>query len=183
MKVMKCTNCGAEVPNGGRLCSYCGALVGNQIPAAPPMPAMQTAITNPLMGKKYVFISKRGANMADIVHGKIRSEVEVTDNRLMVNITPQRMNTVPVIFLEDITAIEITKKINAYYWFWIIISLLAALGTSGAALLLTALLVWAGMDRKIRITQRNGKDVIMYSGDKNLAEAFVADMKTITNII
>lgn len=180
---MQCTNCGAEVPNGGKLCSYCGTPVGNQIPTASPAPAMQTPITNPLMGKKYVFVSKNGANMAGIFNSRIISSVEVTDNRLLVDITPKRMNTAPVIFLEDITAIEITKKINAYYWFWIIMSVLAALGTAGAALLLTALFVWVGMDRKIRISQRNGKDVIMYSRDKDLAEAFAADMKTITNII
>lgn len=181
---MRCTNCGAEVPNGENLCAYCGTSAVQPVPAAAAtVPEMQAPVTNPHMGKKYKFVSSKGANMAGLFNSRIISEVEVTDNRLLVNIIPQRMNTVPVIFLEDITAIEITKKINMYYWFWIILSVFGAFASAGLALILTALLVWAGLDRKIRITQRNGKDVVMYSSDKNLAEAFAADMKTITNII
>ena len=120
--------------------------------------------------------------MRGIINSKIISSVEIAGDRCLIDIRPKRLNTVPVVILEDITAIDITVKINLYYWFLIVVSVFCAIPTVGAGLILTALLVWAGRQRKITISQRNGKDIIMYSRNKEDAEKFKADMKTITNI-
>lgn len=179
---MKCTNCGAELTEEMVVCPYCATRVETavQMPQAVLQPV--SAPANPLAGKRYGFISTRGGNMRGIINSKIISNVEVAGDRLLIDIRPKRLNTVPVVILEDITAIDVTVKINLYYWFLIVVSVFCAISTMGAGLILTALLVWAGRQRKITISQRNGKDIVMYSRNKEDAERFKADMKTITNI-
>lgn len=180
---MKCTNCGAELTEGMVVCPYCATRVeatAQISQGAAPQPV--SVPVNTLVGKRYGFISTRGGNMRGIINSRIISDVEVAGDRLLIDIRPKRLNMVPVVILEDITAIDITVKINLYYWFLIVVSVFCAIPTMGAGLILTALLVWAGRQRKITISQRNGKDVVIYSRNKEDAEKFKADMKAIANI-
>ena len=178
---MKCQNCGAELTEGMVVCPYCATRV--EAPVQMPQEAPPVSVpVNSLAGKRYSFISTRGGNMRGIINSKIISNVEVAEDRLIIDIIPKRLNTVPVVILEDITAIDLSVKINFYYWFMIVASALCALVTGGITLIFTALFVWAGRQQKITISQRNGKDVVMYSRNKEDAEGFKADMKTITDI-
>lgn len=179
---MKCRNCGAEIADGIKECPYCAAQQEGavQMPQGTARPA--SISTNALAGKKYEFASSYGANMRGIINSRIYSTVEVAEDRLWIKITPKRLNTVPAVIFEDITAIDISVKISLYYWICIIVSVIAAIPTQGATLLLAAFFVFVGRDRKITISQRNGKDVVMYSSGKKAAEAFKEDMKALTTI-
>ncbi|MGN0142919.1 MAG: hypothetical protein ACI4AD_11885 [Roseburia sp.] len=191
---MKCKNCGAEIGNEVRVCPYCDTEVDlckdrecqveemdTKTAVAEKEPEKSNVSADSLYGKKYEFSSSRGANLAGIFNSKICSTVEVREDRLLINITPKRMNTAPAVFLEDITGIDISAKINLYYWLWIIIS---AIGGIFAPWLFiaTALFVFCGLDRKITISQRNGVRVVMYAQTKSEAEGFKEDMKKITKI-
>ena len=179
---MKCNNCGAEITEGMVVCPYCATQVEPSVQVLQEVSQSDPIQENTIVGKKYEFVSAYGTNMRGILSSRIYSNVEIAGDRILINISPKRLNTAPVVILEDITAIDISVKINLYYWFFIVISAIAAIGTMGVSLLLTALFVFVGRNQIITISQRNGKNVVMYSHDKQAAEAFREDMKTITKI-
>lgn len=192
---MKCKNCGAEIPNDVTVCPYCDKLIqekkldGSSVSIQnmqqdTSVPEEKQMVTRDVViGKKYSFASSRGANLhlSGLLMSRVLNEVEIHEDRITIETVPKRLNNAPVVFLEDITSIDITTKINAYYWFWIILTALAAFAT-GFSIILTVILIFVGMDKKIRISQRNGKDVIIYSSNSKMAESFRYDMRMVTNI-
>jgi hypothetical protein len=188
---MKCKNCGAEIPNDVKNCPYCEAAVGetpiqNEVQEAvsPSKTATNETVLSSqgsLNGKKYIFTSASGTNLAGIFNSKVISNVEVAEDRLFIDIKPKRFNTSPAVLFEDITGIDIAVKINLYYWLWIIIS--AAVGIAAPfCFIFTIIFIFCGLQRKITISQRNGIKVVMYSSSKAKAEEFKEDMKTVTKI-
>jgi len=95
---------------------------------------------------------------------------------------PKRFNKVPAILYQDITGVTITVKINLYYWFYIIVSALAATANP-YILIVTVLLFFIGRDRKIMITQRNGINAVIYAKTKVEAEAFKDDIRKVAKIL
>lgn len=189
---MVCKNCGGEIKGEQTVCPYCDAPVVNRednveesivldVEKNSLEPVNKEVLQNGIIGKSYEFHSSRGANLRSLFDSRITSKVEVSEDRLFISMKPKRLNVAPAVLFEDITAIEISAKIHLYYWPFIIITALVAL-TNPLFLILTALFIFGGRDRKIRICQRNGKDVIMYAGTKAQAEQFKADMKTLTKI-
>lgn len=166
---MICKSCEKEIPDNVTECPHCHTVVS------------ENTVSNPLLGKKYSFVSARGSTITGLT-ARIFSDVEVFEDRIRIEMKPKRLNRAPVILLEDIMAIQISKRINFYYWFFIIVSIFLAF-SSPLYLLLTALTIFLGIERKIQIVQRNGITVTLYSHDKELAEIFVEDMKTITKIM
>lgn len=188
---MKCVNCGAEVEQNATSCSYCGMPVdqneNNQltnlevITEQDSNELVEQGSETSLIGKQYSFVSAKGTNLLGLFNSRIFNEVQIGEDRIGINTIPSRYNKVPAIMLEDITAIQINTKINFYYWIWIIISILCAMG-SPICLIFTVLFFIFGRHSKIKISQRNGKDVILYSHDKELAMQFKEDMKKLVNI-
>lgn len=147
------------------------------------MDEQMNVISNPLRGKTYEFVSSRFMNWRAFFDSRIYTTIEVAQDRLILSKKPKRMNTVPAIFLEDITGIEITMKFGGYYLIWTAFALFCLFVTLEIYYLaFVALFLWAGMNRKITITQRNGVNVIVYSRNKDNAAAFKEDMKTIVTI-
>ncbi len=137
---------------------------------------------NSVIGKKYNLSSSKGANLRGLLNSRIRSEVTFSDDRLFINIEPKRFNKVPAILYQDITGVNITVKINFYYWFYIIVSVLAAI-TNPLFLIVTVLLFFIGRDRKITITQRNGINAVIYAKTKVEAETFKNDIRKVAKIL
>ena len=137
---------------------------------------------NSVIGKKYNLSSSKGANLRGLLNSRIRSEVTFSNDRLFINIEPKRFNKVPAILYQDITGVNITVKINFYYWFYIIVSVLAAIANP-LFLIVTVLLFFIGRDRKIMITQRNGINAIIYAKTKVEAEAFKDDIRKVAKIL
>ena len=137
---------------------------------------------NSVIGKRYKLSSSKGANLRGLLNSKIRSEVTFSDDRLFIDIEPKRFNKVPAILYQDITGVTITVKINFYYWFYIIVSVLAAIANP-LFLIVTALLFFIGRDRKIIITQRNGINAVIYAKTKVEAEAFKDDIRKVAKIL
>ncbi len=192
---MFCVNCGTELKEETKFCPNCGVNLVNGLDKQKIIPDKEEIKDlsilqsleeekNSLIGKKYSFISKRGTNITGIFTGKIVSEIEVGADRLKISIKPKKYNKVPAIMLEDITAIDITKSLNWYYWFFVIFSvIITVLYQSPICLIYAIIFIFLGQQRKIRVAQRNGKDVIIYSRNKELAETFKEDMKNITKIM
>ena len=191
---MFCVNCGIELKEETKVCPNCGTNFINGLNEQKIVSAKKEIKDlsiiqsleekNSLIGKKYLFTSKRGTNITGIVTGKIISEIEVGEDRLKISIKPKKYNKVPAIMLEDITAIDITKSLNWYYWFLVIFSvIITVLYQSPICLIYAVIFAFLGQQRKIRVAQRNGKDVIIYSRNKELAETFKEDMRSITKIM
>lgn len=191
---MKCNSCGREIQNEVKKCPYCDAVVVeaqsqkdmvNRATMQPDIESNEAEKTvesqNSLVGKKYTFISVRGTNMAGIFNSRITSNVEVAEDRLFIDIKPKRLNKAPAILFEDITGIEIDKKINLYYWIWIVISVIGGFAAP-YMFIFTCIFIFCGLQRKITISQRNGVKVIMYENSKTGAEEFKEDMKKVTKI-
>ena len=178
---MRCSNCGKEVTEGMLKCPYCSNTIsavfdeqgGNGI-------SEENDVKKTLLGKRYTLSSSIGANLIGIFNSKIISEVEVGEDRLYIDMKPKRFNKSPVIFYQDVTEIVVSLKINFYYLFFIVVT--AVLGLTGAyySLILTALFVWFGRDRKIKIYQRNGIDVVMYCQTLQEAQEFVNDLQQLS---
>lgn len=137
---------------------------------------------NSVIGKRYKLSSSKGANLRGLLNSKIRSEVTFSDDRLFIDMEPKRFNKVPAILYQDITGVTITVKINLYYWFYIIVSALAATANP-YILIVTVLLFFIGRDRKIMITQRNGINAVIYAKTKVEAEAFKDDIRKVAKIL
>lgn len=193
---MKCKNCGAEIPDNVAECPYCDTAIDTKerVQQRPVVEQevvvkkvveteVKPTVMHPLVGKKYSFKSARGARLTGFISSRYLSDIEIGEDRIKIMIKPKRFNTVPAIMLEDITDIDISKKIHAYYWIWIIISIIGVCCSQFYLLICTVIFILAGLDRKIIIAQRNGKNVIIYSHDKQLAETFKEDMKSITKIM
>lgn len=185
---MRCEKCGAEILDDSIICPFCETAVGKKEKTLdaiqqPAICAPQAEISgNELVGKKYELISTRYMNSKTILDSRVKSTVEVMDDRIQIDIKPRRMNVSPVIMLEDLLSIELTKKICPLYIADAI--LLIVLGFQIPLLfLLAAFCLWTGVNTKVVITQRNGIKVIMYSKDKNAAEKFKEDMKKISKIV
>lgn len=186
---MKCISCGGEIPEGARVCPYCDVeVVANTKEPLKTQETLQpkdeTEVKNEpvsLVGKRYEMHSSQGMNVWAIFRTRVRSVVQVGEDRLLISIKPDRMNVSPVIMLEDVLAIELKRKISPYYWVLIICAICACF-TSLWFILLVLLFWWAGTNTKIIISQRNGVRVVMYSNARADAVAFKEDMKKITNI-
>lgn len=124
---MKCNRCGAEIPNGVRECPYCDAVIAaaenqtmpvyqelGQVEAASDAAGQTDVAGTSLAGKKYSFASTYGTNLAGIFYSKITSNVEFAEDRLFIDIKPKRFNKSPAILFDDITGIDIARKINLY---------------------------------------------------------------------
>lgn len=129
-------------------------------------------------GKKYRFTSAIGQNMLGIFNSRITSDVEMGEDRLLINISPKRLNKVSAILYEDITGIDIARYISIYFWGLIIISAIGAI-KAPYCLVCTLILIFCGLQKKITISQRNGEKVVIYSSDKKKAEEFKEDMKSV----
>jgi hypothetical protein len=143
------------------------------------MPEVQAV---PLLGKKYAFVSTRGTCFIGLLRSKVSSNVEVSDDRLLLQISPKKYEVTPEILFENIVRIDISAHINIYYWVCIILTILSCFSGAVYMLLFTAIFIYCGLQRKITITQRNGVKVVMYTTSKEQAEEFKADMKTLAKI-
>jgi len=187
---MKCKNCGAEIANNATECTFCDAPIDApkvqqtkkvEVQVQPKTEVSVSETNNTLIGKEYVFTSSKGANLRGLLNSKIISTVKVSDDRLFIDITPKRLNVAPAILFKDITGITIQAKINFYYWFLIIVSAIGGF-TAPWLFIFTAIFIFAGLDRKITISQRNGVNVVMYAGSAAEATEFKEDMKKLTKI-
>ena len=191
---MKCSCCGAEIVDGVKECPYCNSEVlavaskeemKNQISmpqkASANVEEPENGTLNSLVGKKYYFVSTRGTNFTGLLNSRILSDVEVREERLLIEMKPKKFNVFPSILFEDIADITVSKNINFYYWVYIIVSAVAGFAIP-FCFILTLLFIYNGLQRKITITQKNGKAVNMYTGSKSLAEEFEEDMKKVTKI-
>lgn len=116
-----------------------------------------------------------------MINGKIRSEVTFSNDRLLLDVKPKHFNTLPVVLYEDIIGITVNVKVHIWYFFFIAMSLIAAMANP-LFLILGALFFWLGRDRKITITQRSGISAIIYSRSKEQAEDFKNDIMKVANI-
>lgn len=184
---MKCKNCGAEIPDNVSECPYCDAVVMSVI-ASEKQPQVQQSDQVPvpesdsIIGKKYSFTSTVGTNLAGIFNSRITSNVEVAEDRIFVDIKPKRFNKCPAIMFEDITGIDTTTKINLYYWFWIIITIIGGLTGQVYLFIFTIIFVFCGMQSKITISQRNGVNVVMYCSDLASGRKFKEEMRQVAKI-
>lgn len=185
---MRCERCGAEILDNVEVCPYCEGKVERKHNIVPviqqeEMQSMQHEQSiNELNGKKYELISSRYMNWRGVLDSRVKSTVEVVDDRLQINIKPKRMNVSPVIMLEDILAIELSKKVCPLFVAYAILAVIAGF-YSPFFFLLAVLFLVVGCNTKITITQRNGIKVVMYSKDKGIAEKFKEEMKKITKIV
>lgn len=191
---MKCNCCGAEISNDVRECPYCDAVVAKegaereviyqepiQTDVVEEMAEEVSTSQQSLVGKKYAFASVKGTTWGGIFNSKIISNVEIAEDRLFIDIKPKRLQTAPAILFEDITGIDITKKISFYYWILIIVSVLSGFAVP-YFFALTLIFIFCGLQRKITISQRNGVKVVMYTSSASQAEEFKEDMKKVAKI-
>lgn len=192
---MYCKKCGAEIKDGSKFCIKCGVRVAKEDPKTesvcqmPVQPEIvsdaegQVVVTGePLIGKKYTFISTRGTNLLTLFQGRIVSDVEIAEDRLFLDISPKRFNKSPAILFEDITGIDISIRVNICYCILIMMTVICGFTISPSYFLAAALLVWVGLQRKITISQRNGQKVVMYDRSGSQAKEFKEDMKKVTRI-
>lgn len=191
---MKCNCCGAEIAEGVNECPFCDAVVEKATrkeKMAAQTPTQSDSFSgeeehaiksqNSLVGKEYTFVSTRGTNFWGLFNSRIISNVKVAEDRLFIEKRPKKFNTIPAVLFEDIIGITIEKKINFYFWILIIASgLLGFLNPICFAL--TIFFIYCGLQRKITVSQRNGVQVVMYTGSKALAEEFKEDMKKVAKI-
>lgn len=181
---MKCTKCGAEIQDDVMICPYCEMPVGQEaiVTEKEQIPAVidrSEVVTNELIGKKYSLVSTK--YMCGSLSGRIVSTVEVAEDRLKIDIKPKKKNVSPVILLEDLLSVELSKKICPLFIAMAVMFVITGFA-SPLFFLLAALSIFVGINTKITITQRNGIAVIMYSRDKASAERFKEDMKKIAKI-
>lgn len=192
---MKCKNCGAEIPENVSECPYCDASVitvdsietdvdEGAVMQSPVKQSVQTPVleSNSIIGKKYSFTSTIGTNLTGLFNSRIISTVEVAEDRIFIDIKPKRFHNSPAVMFEDIMGIDTVTKINFYYWFLIIISLLGSFSGQIYLLIFTIIFVVCGRQSKITITQRNGINVVMYCSDVSLGEKFKDEMKQVAKI-
>lgn len=193
---MKCSACGAEIAVGTKVCPFCDAVLEGEekkqtmqqsapADAKEPVSAVQNSVqptvsVNPLLHKKYELES--GGALYGFFSKRVNSTVEVGEDRLFISIKPKKLNVSPVIMLEDVLSIDFSLKLSVYFVIYAILCAIAACNGAGPMFLLSAFFIWASINTKITITQRNGKNVVMYSKSKADAQAFKNDMKKITKI-
>lgn len=168
---MKCSNCGNEVAEGTGVCPYCSAV----IQATEENEAMGTG--SALLGKQYTLSSSIGANLLGVFNSKIINQVEIGEDRLYINTKPKRFEKSPAVLYQDIMGIVVSLKINFYFLFIIVVSAGLGFAYNPVWLIVTALHVWLGRDRKITIHQRSGVDVVMYCQTLKEAQEFVNDVQ------
>lgn len=142
-----------------------------------PEPVQKTSSKS---GKEYSFKSSSGQNIFSIFGGHITTTVRFDSDRLYISAKPERFAKIPVIFYDDITSLKISTSVNFYYIIYIAVSVIAAF-VNPLFLIATLLLVVAGLEKKIRITQRNGRDVIIYAHSGDVA-AFKTDISSVAKI-
>ena len=187
---MNCKNCGAAISDDVLECPYCDAVVKTRETAVDNPPVDQPALqqpdefsivkNNPLLGKKYSFISAIGTDFAS--RRRVTSNIEVAEDRIFIEIRPKRFQKAPAILFEDITGIDIATRINLYCWIYIILCVIGSCAGQFYLLLLALFLIYIGRQSKITISQRNGVNVVVYSKDRTLAKQFKEEMKQIARI-
>lgn len=185
---MKCKVCGGEVPSNASVCPYCDSeLLKEQVVETTEnenavVETSNTQDVRPTNEQVFLFRSTHGQNIMGFLSSYINTEVTLSDDRMFIATKPKRFAPVPVILYEDITAVTITKYMNLYHILWVLITGLAGFAT-GWAFILTVLFIIGGLGTKIKISQRNGKDVVIYSREFKQGEALKASLKRVTKII
>ena len=197
---MKCIHCGAELESGLKQCPYCDASI--EIVKKEEVVVQQAVIDKPevvekveesdtvnetekdesVFGKTYAFISAVGANFWGIFNNRIQNDVELTDDRLLITTTPKRFNSAPGVMFEDIIDISITRKYTFYAKCYIVLSIILAFIMVSLGLISLAIWLFCGRHSVIKISQRNGKTITLYSRDKEEVEMFKEDMKKVSKI-
>lgn len=195
---MKCRNCNAEIPDDVLNCPYCDTsqdsesvncfdnnkkTIQSQVQNQFNNQTIQNepAVNEELIGKRYEFRSSYGMNMWGILNPYILSEVEIAKDRIFIDIKPKRKNTSPVVMLEDILSVELSKTVAVYHTILAMVFLVASLSSIlyGLGFIL---FIYLGLNTKIKIIQRNGIEVTMFSSNSELAENFKFDIRKMTNI-
>lgn len=185
-----CPQCGAPVDPGATECRFCGEKFAIQQmnqqlkqasePQAQPQIIIQNDNSRKTVSerKEYNFRSGSGLNWITFGTGRITTNVVVDNDRMKIEMTPSRFNKVPVILLDDILNVEVKFKFAVYWIIYSIICLIVCLANP-LFLILLALFIFAGINRKIIIHQRNGIDVCIYAKDKQLAQTFQSEINSI----
>ena len=188
---MRCKNCSTLIPDDVLCCPYCDSEIDYILDNIQNTQSQQSNIVNnvvknnfenALIGRKYNFTSPWGMNIWGL-DGRIRSNIELGKDRLFIEIYPKRKNTCPVIMLESILAIQLSKSISIYYILSAIVTILVGLSDSNYLIcLLAGLFLWLGSYTKIQIIQKNGLNVDLYTTSNADAELFRDDIKKFISI-
>lgn len=175
---MNCKNCGASVSENARECPFCGSKIekSTAVKTSSSGTPMQS---NPFVGKEYSF---SGNDLLLKGRWSTRFKVSVGEDRLNFEASPKKYNTVPAIMLEDIIGIEESFHMRKFNIVMAVLGGIFGLLGEYECFLLPILAFLLYRERKIKIFARNGQIVTIYSENKGDIEAFVADMKKITNI-
>ncbi len=167
---MICKNCGNDINEELEKCESCGASYSDTVDEK----------SHPLEGKEYFFVSSRGVRFGFIT--QIANNIKVSDDRLFIETSPNKCNQSPSILLEDIMGITIKTKFALLFIIAALFCLLGGIVSGGIMLIFVPILLWIGYNKKIIISLRNGKNIVIYSNSKKIAEEFKSDMKLITKI-
>lgn len=200
---MKCKQCGAELTQVSKFCPVCGATLEQEEKITETVTETQvndnnvatketkkksvvkkqnTAVSsNPLKGKKYSFKSAQGQRLT--FTGKNYTNIEVGEDRLFFDIRPNKFNKVPVMYLEDITAINFKSNITILGWIWLVIDIFLVLGgVVWLGVILAVLDLFIFSQKEVTIYQRNNSNVKFWADNTKEMNKFIEDMKQITNI-
>lgn len=183
---MYCEKCGAVIDDDSLFCEACGNKIAsdeynkenNCKENEDSFCAENNELNEPSKTnsrEKIILTSTREANMS-IVHHRITSVVEFGEDRLYINTKPDRFNSLPVVFYQDIISVKMSKKWFPFNILVIIILTAASFLATGMnpfiALAVLVGLIFLYKNTKITIFLRNGTRVELYDSNKSCAVAF-----------
>lgn len=114
--------------------------------------------------------------------GLVACDIDVDEEKIQLKIKPKSLNNIPVIYLKDITDIQITSKIGILHIVYALLSLVGCLFGQFYLLLVAAWFLYCGWNRKVTIYIFNGASTYFYTRNKVDAENFREYMEQVTNI-
>lgn len=167
---MYCWKCGNRINENEKYCSKCGQKVNESVP-------QQQSPSN-IVGK-YSFTSTRGIRFG--LFTSIFNEITIVNDRMHITTIPKKCNYAPMVLLSDIMGVTVTNKIALEHILAAIAFFFAGIVLHPIIFIAIPFLIWFGKNKKIIISHRNGKDIIIYSNSKTDAEQFKRDMQQLLN--
>ena len=136
--------------------------------------------TNLNVAKNYSFCSANGTASLNPVNSRISTDVVIGTDRMYISTKPEKFNTVPVVFFQDIANVVVLNRLNSSCWLWIIIT-----GLMGyffpLFFIFTIWIALSGSQSKISIYQRNGREAVIYVKKKAEAQRFASELRALLN--
>ncbi|MBQ9983793.1 MAG: zinc-ribbon domain-containing protein [Lachnospiraceae bacterium] len=190
-----CTNCGKEMNEEEKFCSVCGTKqemvpVKEEVSKKEEMKSIveRNEKTNIMydndinedkksINKSYDFTSAVFMCMRLMYQGRIYTSIKIDDNKMYISVDPKKKNKFPSIYLTDIVDVNEGFCVSNYCLYGAIFIALAGIASDPFYCIVGALVVyWLGINRKITIRMKGGKEAYIFSNRKKIARQFTNDV-------